>query len=84
MRGIVPLAHGPEQEARDGEDYAFNMLAQFWLPSPGGSGLEVFCDCAGTVGAALSQGKALAPLQARRHLWRERWAGPGPSATVRK
>ncbi|CAK0788080.1 unnamed protein product [Prorocentrum cordatum] len=84
MHGIVPRAYGPEQEARDGEDYAFHMLAQFWLPSAGGSGLEVFCDCAGAVGLALSQGKALAPLQARRHLWQEWWAGPGPSATVRK
>ncbi|CAK0828037.1 unnamed protein product [Prorocentrum cordatum] len=84
MHGIVPRAYGPEQEARDGEDYAFHMLAQFWLPSADGSGLEVFCDCAGTVGLALSQGKALAPLQARRHLWQGWWAGPGPSATVRK
>eukprot|EP00959_Pyramimonas_sp_CCMP1952_P228810 4784034-Pyramimonas_sp.AAC.1 len=60
------------------------MLAQFWLPSADGSGLEVFCDCAGAVGLALSQGKAPAPLQARRHPWQEWWAGPGPSATVRK
>ncbi|CAK0874689.1 unnamed protein product, partial [Prorocentrum cordatum] len=70
MHGIVPRAYGPKQEARGGEDYAFHVL--------------VFCDCAGTVGLALSQGRALAPLQARRHLWQAWWAGPGPTATVRK
>ena len=64
--GVVPLAFGPGQEARDGEDFAFRMLGlHFEEP------LRVFSDCKGSIGCAVTQHTALAPTNPRRHLWEE-------------
>ena len=64
--GVVPLALGPSQAARDGEEFAFRVLGlRFEEP------LRVFNGCKEPIGCAISniQHFALAPTSPRRHLW---------------
>ena len=87
MYGVVPRGWGPDQWARDGEDYAFHMLARFSEPpSDGDDGvpLEVFSDCAGSIACATSSSTALDPRNERRHLWQLWWSRVGSSARVEK
>ena len=57
----VLLGAGADLEARDGEDYAFHMLAEHW---DGEAPLEVWTDCKGTLGAAAARGARRVPPHA--------------------
>ncbi|CAK0903314.1 unnamed protein product [Prorocentrum cordatum] len=70
--GVVPLMQVPLQEARDGEDYAFKMLAQI-----GQGPLRVHCDCKGTVRCARDRAFAMREANVRRHLWSTWWSETG-------
>ena len=68
--GPVPEDEAPQQQARDGEDYAAFMLTLLAEPPS-----KVYVDCSGTVGCltappAFSRGAA----NERAHLWTRFWA----------
>jgi len=83
MYGAVPLHVAPGQAARDGEDWAFRMLAQFseWSDE---DPLLVYTDCSGTMGCAVDSSVALGAGNPRQHMWRYWWNGIGKRASVVK
>ena len=54
LYGIVPWQWAPHQQARDGEDYAFYRLASLFVGA-----IDVYCDCKGTIGCAVSKPRAM-------------------------
>ena len=81
--GVVPRSYAPNQEARDGEDRAFQVLAEYseWNSE---DPLTVYSDCAGSISCAKDPGVALDPMNARSHFWVGWWEGIGCLARVHK
>ncbi|CAK0892604.1 unnamed protein product [Prorocentrum cordatum] len=72
ITGAAPLTQAPLQEAPDGEDCAFKMLARL-----GQGPLRAHCDCKGTARCARDWELAAREANERRHLLSARWSEMG-------
>ena len=66
--GLVPRDFGPEQVARDGEDYAAFVVGMHGHPP-----MELHTDCMGTYGCLLSKAKATSIKNPRCAFWDKFW-----------
>ena len=64
LYGAVPPLFGPQQVARDGEDFAVLKVSELVFGR-----FSVLSDCKGTLNCCRKPAMAQAPSNARAHLW---------------
>ncbi|CAK0895128.1 unnamed protein product [Prorocentrum cordatum] len=66
--GAVPVDYAPKQQARDGEDYLYFMLAGL-----AEGDFQVWTDCEGTPGCVWDRWPSVSSGNPRAHLWSRVW-----------